>query len=218
MLSFATVIIVVLQNGAIPSAPPHSGRTRPPLHLAAEQGAAPDIRRLARVFPRGLNLQDSDGATPLHIAASLGHHNTVRALVKAGANMNIQDSAGRTPLHRAVAVLAGYSHRHASCVRALIELGAPVSSRYTDHHGRTPLHVAVATMNIEAVATLAKPWFDIEATDSAGYTAARLASEMGLIKAVQTLEQAGARFLPEWAEARGGDRKVPLTLRRAAPP
>eukprot|EP00036_Acanthoecidae_sp_10tr_P001782 CAMPEP_0182935258 /NCGR_PEP_ID=MMETSP0105_2-20130417/37878_1 /TAXON_ID=81532 ORGANISM="Acanthoeca-like sp., Strain 10tr" /NCGR_SAMPLE_ID=MMETSP0105_2 /ASSEMBLY_ACC=CAM_ASM_000205 /LENGTH=242 /DNA_ID=CAMNT_0025074229 /DNA_START=396 /DNA_END=1124 /DNA_ORIENTATION=- len=164
------------------------------LHHAVAGSPIPELWRMAKQHPRAVHMRDAEGATPLHLAAAAGNAGAVRALVKAGANMNVQDSKGRTPLHHAVAVMGGYSLNHLASVDALVELGAPITRRYTDAHGRTPLHVAAVTGNVRAVVALAKPWFDLDAQDASGITAAHLASELGLDKAVQALGEAGAKL------------------------
>lgn len=46
-----------------------------------------------------LSTKNYDGSTALHIAASLGHSKSVRALIENGANINVKDRIGKTPLH-----------------------------------------------------------------------------------------------------------------------
>lgn len=56
-------------------------------------------------------------ATPLHCAASRGHINCLKHLIKVGAEINAGIQL-RSPLHYAVQSLAG------DCVKALLEAGA----------------------------------------------------------------------------------------------
>lgn len=46
------------------------------------------------------NLRDGDGATPLHFAASRGHLETVRWLLKHGARLSL-DKYGKSPINDA---------------------------------------------------------------------------------------------------------------------
>lgn len=45
------------------------------------------------------NSKDPNGYTPMHAAASYGHIELLRLLMKEGGNVNIQDNEGDTPLH-----------------------------------------------------------------------------------------------------------------------
>ena len=50
---------------------------------------------------RGLNYNDKDGNTPLHIAACFGDYNIVRTILDNGANLDRKNNDGNTPLHLA---------------------------------------------------------------------------------------------------------------------
>jgi len=76
---------------------------------------AVDIRqRRDHAYRSGPGEGHSDGWTPLITAASNGHREAVKLLLKAGANASAADRDGETPLIRARA------SRHPDCV-ALIE-------------------------------------------------------------------------------------------------
>ena len=45
---------------------------------------------------------NSDGRTPLHMACSMGHLDTVKLLVSRGASVHVKDNFHHTPLHNAV--------------------------------------------------------------------------------------------------------------------
>ncbi|CAG7825022.1 unnamed protein product, partial [Allacma fusca] len=61
-----------------------------------------------------MEVTDSQGATPLHLAASRGHQNALLLLLHAGASLEPLDKMGRTPLHLAA------QNGHEGCVKALV--------------------------------------------------------------------------------------------------
>lgn len=53
---------------------------------------------LSRRFPKLLDIQDVDGQTALHVAASVGNVECVKVLLDAGADSTLRDAEGLTPL------------------------------------------------------------------------------------------------------------------------
>ncbi|KAJ8307115.1 hypothetical protein KUTeg_015199 [Tegillarca granosa] len=72
---------------------------RNPLHYAAD-GHVAEILCAAKT---DVNLQDINGRTPLHEAAWYNHHEVVRVLLPAGANIYIKDKMENTPQEFAIA-------------------------------------------------------------------------------------------------------------------
>jgi ankyrin repeat protein len=62
-------------------------------------------------------LTDTDGCTPLHVAAQFGHLDVTKSLVEGGADFNYTDRDGYTPL-----MLAAY-HSKLEIFRYLSEIG-----------------------------------------------------------------------------------------------
>lgn len=105
------------------------------LHYAAAAGNADSVRAL---LARGLaaDALNQHGHTPLHCVAQNRHaksaHETVAALVQAGADVNKPAAHGQnTPLHYAAQM------RNAAGARALVDLGASLAAKGA--LGRTPL-------------------------------------------------------------------------------
>jgi len=59
------------------------------------------IRSIRDIMKRSVSMQDNQGRTPLHIAASKGDYNSVKLFIKLGGNKDLVDSNGRTPLQQA---------------------------------------------------------------------------------------------------------------------
>ncbi|KAG9661893.1 hypothetical protein KCU95_g6263, partial [Aureobasidium melanogenum] len=87
-------------------------------------------RRRLRVLQ--LNVRDSQGATPLMLAAQKGHSRIVEQLIQTQrAHLNAKDSESVTALHLAI------ENGHVDIAKALIHHGVNVRAR--DGKGRTPL-------------------------------------------------------------------------------
>ena len=86
--------------------------------LLLKAGADPNIPRRQG---EDVTVEDSDGWTPLHEAASNGGEDMVSLLIEAGADVNVKDSDGRTPLDAA----CGAIHIRSSIIINLLkEAGA----------------------------------------------------------------------------------------------
>lgn len=70
--------------------------------MIAPFSSIPCLRR-SQIEEQGIdpNLRDSDGASPLHFAASRGHVNTVIYLLEHGGSCVAVDKFGKTPLNDA---------------------------------------------------------------------------------------------------------------------
>ena len=151
--------VFLLEKGANPDLSDDGGFTA--LHYAASDkdgadivrallmhGAHPNLRttRDSREYVyAGVNLT---GATPLFLAASRGHVETVRALVAGGADPFITTDNGTAPLHVATWGGSPYSRDWTEdekknlfdITKLLVELGSNVNS--VGEHGWTALHGA----------------------------------------------------------------------------
>ena len=112
-----------------------SGRT--PLHYAALQGTAEQVRSLL-LDGADIAAVDKQGFTPLHLACRQYRPDIVEVLVDAGAPIDALDAWGNTPLFRAV-----FNANADPCiVRRLVAAGADPDK--PNASGRTPRELADA--------------------------------------------------------------------------
>lgn len=104
-----------------------------PLHkaLKASSRSVSVIKLLAGGGGAGINAQQIDGMSALHLAALRGDRALVQLLLDSGATVDIRDMTGSTPFHLAV------SYRHIPVVKLLLKEGADINAQ--DNSGTTPL-------------------------------------------------------------------------------
>uniref|UniRef100_A0A1B6CTE2 VPS9 domain-containing protein n=1 Tax=Clastoptera arizonana TaxID=38151 RepID=A0A1B6CTE2_9HEMI len=95
-----------------------------------------------------VNVCNSDGFTPLHMAALHGRVEITEILLKNGASINIQTRKGLTPLHLACQNL------HKKMVKILLEKSCDLDIQ--DCNGNTALHYACQSKSIRLVELLLK--------------------------------------------------------------
>ena len=117
-------------------------------------------------------------------AAKRGDSDTVKELLKNGANINQESNDGVTPLHT-----AAYWGRAETC-KLLLEKGANINAK--DKYEWTPLHVAAKRGHTETCKLLLEKGADIDAKDSSGQTPLYEAAFGGHTKTCKLLLDAGA--------------------------
>uniref|UniRef100_A0A8C2MEW1 Ankyrin repeat domain 55 n=1 Tax=Cricetulus griseus TaxID=10029 RepID=A0A8C2MEW1_CRIGR len=116
------------------------------VYQAASNGDVNALTAVIREDPSILECCDSEGCTPLMHAVSGRQVDTVKLLLKMGANINTQDSYGRTSL-----CLATYLGWLEGCV-SLLRNGA--KHNIPDKNGRLPLHAATAEPDVRLLIVL----------------------------------------------------------------
>jgi uncharacterized protein len=134
--------------------------------------------RLAEILdrhPERANGWSADGFSPLHLAAFFGHLETVRLLLRRGAEVSAPAERsfepGVTPLQSAIA------GGHTEIALELMEGGADVRARTAD--GVTPLHAAAQRGDERVLEALLARGADPTVLDGRGRAAADLAEEAG---------------------------------------
>jgi ankyrin repeat protein len=133
------------------------------------------------------NKPDSDGESPLHVAALAGHLNVFLFLIGAGCNKNQGNKHGESPLH--VACKAG----QLDVARYLVEAGADKNKR-TPTTLCTPIYIASQHGHLPLVQYLIQAEADINIGNNHGETALIIASVQGQIGVVCALIEAKANL------------------------
>ncbi|KAJ1556209.1 Ankyrin repeat and SOCS box protein 10 [Cladochytrium tenue] len=152
-----------------------------PMHAAAQTDSASAIALLAT---RGAAVSPTNniGRTPLHDAAANAYSaNTVRELLRRGANLHAAcvskgsgPGCGAQPLHEAA------RSGRLEVLRALLDAGADIAARDAD--GNSPLHIAVSSGRGRSIATreLLARGADLTARNARGLRPVDLALGVGV--------------------------------------
>jgi len=89
-------LLMLVRAGGDANKNTHRGFT--PLHFAVRNGCTDCVLLLAEQAPSSVNLVDSRGRSPLHMAVAAADIAMVQALLRAGANARLRDKKGRVPL------------------------------------------------------------------------------------------------------------------------
>lgn len=131
-----------------------------------------------------VNTPDSNGETPLFVAAQMGRKEVVEYLIGKGAEINTPDSKGDTPLHVAV------QNDWKEIINLLLRHRANVNQANTKDV--TPLYSAIKSRCWEIVELFINHLGDINASDEKGNTALHYAASLGWMQGVDLLISIGA--------------------------
>jgi ankyrin repeat protein len=156
----------------------------PALHVASKLGLADVVKLLMPMCQ--LNLQDEEGYTALHHAASKGHGSVVAMLLHSGSTK--VDIPSKTQV---TALWLAANHGHCDVVRALAEMQANLEVREFSTQ-RTPLSQAASNGHIAVVDFLVDRAARLEAKDAGGWTPLSWAITNEHLDAVELLLDRGA--------------------------
>jgi ankyrin repeat protein len=157
-----------------------------PLHYAAICGLHAVAESLVTEHLQDVHSQGfNDKSTPMHAAASRGHAEVIRVLLKHGAVATAKTRTGWTPLHRAA------DGGHAEVAQVLLEHDRAIAAAKAKN-GRTPLHVASDRGLVEVARVLLKYGADATAKDRNERTPLHAASLGGHAELARLLLEHGA--------------------------
>ena len=183
-------------NGAKLNIASLSEHSMMPIHWAASDGQTSTIKYLLDNNV-SINTQDSNGCTPVVIAAQHDKQNCCIYLSKNGADMALCDNNGDTALHWAAykgfgPLLGLLSHLSPQCIST------------HDEYGQTPMHLAALRGNVECLEYLITDCHaDMNAKDKNGLTPMQLSYKKKQLKCEWTLRLAAAS---QTSNADGGTR------------
>eukprot|EP00210_Caulerpa_lentillifera_P001113 g1074.t1 len=144
----------------------------PHIFREVDRGHLLAVRRELSINPSALHATaPSDGQTPLHRAAVLGHVEIIRELLSHDARYDIADKFGNTPLH--LACQSG----ELDAVLSLLGHGMRHTLKLRNNDGQTPLHIAVMVGTKEIVRTLVEAGAKVDTKDKDGHAAHDLVTE-----------------------------------------
>ena len=156
-----------------------------PLVKAVTSQDVAGVRALLDQPDANPNVEEADGATPLHYASKLGSEEMVAILLAAGARADVANRYGVTPL--SLACESGSTR----VVERLLEAGADPNTAGAG--GATVLMTAARTGTVDVIKALLVRGADVNATeDTRGQTALMWAAAEGNVDALQVLIEAGA--------------------------
>lgn len=154
------------------------------LHIASTFGLGPLVELLLERGGADIHAKNEDEETPLHMAATYGHVDVVKALLSAGAEIDRSSVWATTPLQ--CAARSG----HAPAVKILLENGANVNAK--DAAGRTIFMIGVYSGSEGVVFLLLEAGASLDGLDKEGRTALHYAAYDGNVSIVKTLLEHGA--------------------------
>ena len=155
------------------------------LLLASESNDLSSVQKLVAATV-DLDIQNSDGLSPLLIASRMQNTEIALSLIQGGAPLNIQDLKGNTPLHMSII------SNHTEIALALIQAGAHLDVK--NSKGNTPLHIAIGLGRTKIALALIQALANPNIKNSKGETLLHMAIAISPPEIALALIQAGAHL------------------------
>ncbi|XP_066140889.1 uncharacterized protein [Euwallacea fornicatus] len=179
---YRKIVDTLLDYSKKPDAMGAAGAT--PLHLAAEEGFTEIVTLLLTKGKVNVNAQDKDLRTPLHSASLPNRLETVKILIKFGADVNSRSSIGITPLH--ICAQQGCEN----VAEILLTNKATVDPVMKNDW--TPLHITAIYGQSAVLRILLNHGANINKKTATSWTALHLAAKNGHSEVVKVLLDHGA--------------------------
>ena len=157
------------------------------LHAAALGGQIDMMKSLVNQQGVDVNIQNSYGCTPMHLAAAQGQLQSVYTLLELGGRKSLtligKEGVG-TPLHQAAA------GGHTDTVIFLLNEGCPVAC--LNSYGRTALHMAASAGQAHLMQLLTDHGLDVNLATYEGMTPLHFAAAHNRLQTIHTLLSLGA--------------------------
>ncbi|XP_022107290.1 ankyrin repeat domain-containing protein 27-like [Acanthaster planci] len=145
------------------------------------------LQKRTLVSSSGLSVNscNSEGFSPLHVAAVHGHDAMVSLFIRRGSNINSRSGGSQqcTPLHLAC------QYNHPLVVIQLLQHGA--KSNIKDARGNTPLHYCCLNGHVKPARFLIKHGANVNQTNHRGNTPLHEAARWNFCQAVRSLIEEG---------------------------
>ncbi|KAF3199305.1 hypothetical protein TWF679_001523 [Orbilia oligospora] len=198
---------LLVENGSSPRTTWRQGRQL--IHFASARGDYAAVKYLLEIDHKIVNIQQSDGSSPLRECAVYGHEDVACLLLDSGADWLLETYDRRTAGF--ISLERGQTNIFSLLLKRGFSLKNPVARGLCN--SGTPLHVAAGygyqeiVKEILELGAINPQNFDISLSDSRGNTALHNAVNTGLLPVVQLLVENGIDI-----ERKNKDGKTALDL------